>query len=451
MEQASKASTLVNLDRRVPRYTSYPPANHFNHSVSADQMAEWLAAVPTDARVSLYLHIPFCRHLCWFCACRTQGVNRLEPLVSYVKILKAEIRMVAELLNPTVRVTHLHLGGGTPTLLTAPLMHELLTAVREAFVFDPDHEFSVEIDPTEIDLPRLEGLAHFGLNRASIGIQDFNPIIQKAIGRPQSYAVTEETVGMLRSLSVPSINADILYGLPHQNPIVFHRTLDQVNTLAPDRIAMFGYAHVPWMARRQVMIDEQVLPGAKQRSQLLALGRDFFLDHGYKSVGIDHFAKPHDKLLIAAENRTLRRNFQGYTEDQADILIGMGASSISRFPQGYAQNAPGTADYERIIESGSLATSRGYLFSDDDNLRRYVIEQIMCFFEISTTVLAERFGEAGRTLGAWIDQQADDIGLTKVDPSGLYRLAEKPHLTARLVALEFDRFTTSEKQHSLAV
>jgi len=451
MNTVSQMPNFADLEQRVPRYTSYPPANHFNGAVTAHHVQGWLQAVPAKARISLYIHIPFCRNLCWFCACRTQGLKqRFSPLYSYVDSVKQELDVLAGLLPDDVVVENLHLGGGTPTLLPAALSGALLHYIETKFTRADDCHFSVEIDPTEIDAERLDVLTDAGLSRASIGIQDFNQVIQKAIGRPQSFDETKTCFDMLRARNIDSINVDLLYGLPHQTATGFAKTIEKVIALAPDRIAMFGYAHVPWMARRQVMIDEQALPDIDQRRELLELGRLLFEQNGFRAVGIDHFAKPHDRLVKAAETKQLHRNFQGYTDDQSDYLIGVGASAISRFPDGYAQNAAGTQAYMEMVADASLATSRGHLFSDNDKMHGFVIEQLMCHFEINLQALRQKFGKAANSLCDAISAQASDFGL-QAKGKGIYEIANAPHLTARLVAHYFDLYKSPVKSHSLAV
>ncbi|XDZ65911.1 oxygen-independent coproporphyrinogen III oxidase [Alphaproteobacteria bacterium LSUCC0684] len=455
MNYVSQIAKSRALEKRVPRYTSYPPANHFNGSVNADCMAGWLAATPAASRISLYVHIPFCRNLCWFCACRTQGIRRrVDALHHYVDGLKVEIDRVAGLLDPSIMVKSLHLGGGTPTLLPPPLMIELLEYLKTRFRFVQDYDLAVEIDPTEIDQDRMDVLIDAGLSRASVGVQDFNPLIQKAIGRPQSFEQTKDCFDMLRKGQVKSINIDLLYGLPNQTPAGFRNTLEKVLALNPDRVAMFGYAHVPWMARRQKLIDAATLPCGDARYLLLETGRQLFANHGYEPVGIDHFANPQDQLVKASRQGQLRRNFQGYTDDQSRYLIGLGASAISSLPQGYAQNTSGTQAYLEMIRDGALATSRGHRFSDEDQLRGYVIEQLMCRFRISLDEIRQRFGTLAELLSCDITRNARKIGLVRVDDGDgreVYEIAEEPHLTARLVAQYFDQYVAPEKSHGLAV
>ena len=452
MQNESQIIKTFDLEKRVPRYTSYPPANHFNTAVTADSFAKWLTAIPPDGRLSLYIHIPFCRNLCWFCACRTQGIKRrLDALYHYIDGVKAEIDLVVAQLGESVLVEHLHLGGGTPTLLPPDLMTELLSHLKRQFRFTDNMAFSVEIDPTEIDADRLNILFDAGLSRASVGVQDFNPIIQQAIGRPQSFEQTKSCFDMLRSGGIDSVNIDLLYGLPHQSAASFATTIDKVLSLAPDRIAMFGYAHVPWMAQRQKLIDAASLPDSATRYRLLAQGRQRFTTSGYVPVGIDHFAKPDDGLVDALNNQTLHRNFQGYTDDRSRYLVGLGASAISCLPQGYAQNASGTQAYLERVQGGKLATSRGYSLTAVDRLHGQIIDQLMCRFEIRPALLRAAYGRIADTLCDLIAADPARYGLMPTADGTAYRIAEMPHVTARLVAHHFDQFATPEKSHSLAV
>ncbi|SER54134.1 oxygen-independent coproporphyrinogen-3 oxidase [Tranquillimonas rosea] len=376
MTTASRNTTL--LDARVPRYTSYPPANRFTDAVGAETAADWMAAISPDARVSLYAHIPFCRRLCWFCACRTQGTRSDAPLHRYLDHLEDELALVRGLLPEGVRADAIHLGGGTPTILPGELLSRLGNGLREAVPPTEDAEISVEIDPCEIDAPRLDALAAMGLTRASIGVQDFDPVVQDAIGRHQGAEVTAATVEGLRARNVNSLNVDLLYGLPHQTVARLISTLERVLDLAPDRIALYGYAHVPWMARRQKLIPEAALPDGEARIVLNQTARELLTRNGYVPVGIDHYALPHDKMAVAARTGKLRRNFQGYTTDRADTLIGLGASAISRFPGGYAQNAPATGAWQERIAARRLATTRGYVLTDEDRACGAIIERLMC-------------------------------------------------------------------------
>ncbi|MGB3315950.1 MAG: radical SAM protein, partial [Albidovulum sp.] len=333
MTTESQLSRLGLFDARVPRYTSYPTAPHFNSHIGPSDFGAWVEAIPHGARISLYIHVPFCRRLCWFCACRTQGTTSVEPVRAYVETLKAELKLLKARLPGGVTLSRLHWGGGTPTLMPAPVMRELADAIFEAVPMGEGGEFSVEIDPNEIDSARLDALAAAGMNRASIGVQDFDPAIQKLIGRDQSFEITRKAADMIRERGVASLNADILFGLPDQSATRIAASVQKLLSLNPDRVALYGYAHVPWMARRQVMIPSDALPRPEERLKLFEAARELFVTDGYDEIGIDHFALPTDGLARAARSGRLRRNFQGYTDDTAEALIGLGASSISRFPQ----------------------------------------------------------------------------------------------------------------------
>ena len=440
------------FDARVPRYTSYPTAPHFSADVGAEDFARWLARLTPGSEISLYVHIPFCRRLCWYCACRTQGVKNDRPVKAYLDLLLQEIEMVRQHAPEGVRLQRLHWGGGTPTILGAADIRRLAGAIRDAFPFADEAEFSVEIDPNEIDAARLDALAEAGMNRASIGIQDFDPVIQEAIGRPQGFALTREAAEALRARGIRSLNADIVYGLPYQTPERMERTVRQLLELDPDRIAMYGYAHVPWMAKRQVMIPEEALPGSEQRLALFELASGMFEEAGFLPIGIDHFARPGDGLAEAFRARTLRRNFQGYTDDQAAALIGLGASSVSRLPEGYAQNAAATAAWQQRVGAGELATSRGHAFSTEDRLRARIIEELMCFFEVDFAGLEAAFGDIPASVIADRDRAIArfspfvhfDGNVLAIDP-------EVARPLARLVAFIFDAYGPGGGGHSRAI
>ena len=379
------------FDAKVPRYTSYPPANHFETDVGERCQRDWLALVPGDAAVSVYIHIPFCRRLCWFCACRTQGTSTVRPVEAYVERLLAEIAEARRALPAGLTMGRLHLGGGTPTILPSALMAQLLDAVFAAFPRIDDFEFSVEIDPTDAAPDLLRLLIARGMNRASIGVQDFAPAVQEAIGRPQSLDQTRTVVDILRDAGLPSLNIDLLYGLPRQTSDSFARTLDHVTALSPDRLAIYGYAHVPWMSKRQVLITDDDLPDAMARFGLAAQARATMVAQGYRAVGIDHFARPDDGLARADADGQLRRNFQGYTDDQSATLLGFGASAISAFSQGFVQNVAATSDWQARVTRDGLTGQRGYLLRPRDKVVAQIIADLMCRFIFDPDALSRRF------------------------------------------------------------
>ncbi|MEM8729849.1 MAG: oxygen-independent coproporphyrinogen III oxidase [Pseudomonadota bacterium] len=397
------------FNAKVPRFTSYPPANCFDPQVSGQTATEWLAQVPDDAGLSLYVHIPFCRRLCWFCACRTQGTKTDVPLARYVDALIEEIEIVRRALPARIRVARLHLGGGTPTILPPDLMDHLLRGLDGAFGIAGHDEFSVEIDPLEIDCDRLAILTEHGLNRASLGVQDFDARVQEAIGRPQTISDTRDAVDMLRDRGIEDINFDLLYGLPFQTQSSLDETIDQVLEIAPSRLALYGYAHVPWMSKRQMMIPVEALPDPEARFGLFDHARKRLLGQGYLQVGIDHFARPDDGLAVALRERRLARNFQGYTEDGLNWLIGLGASAISRFPQGYVQNQPATALYQMAVGKGDLAVARGIALRPHDHLRAAAIQELMCYNSVRISALPDVRFDAGGWLAALVARYPDAL------------------------------------------
>ncbi len=447
----TQLTRLGLFDARVPRYTSYPTAPHFAQMDKPAQVAEWIEAIPTGSEVSLYLHVPFCRRLCWFCACRTQGTTSDTPVLSYVKTLQAEIALLKAHLPQGVRLSRLHWGGGTPTLLPEDAIRRLAATVFDAIPMAPRAEFSVEIDPNEIDTARLDALVASGMNRASIGVQDFDPEIQAIIGRMQSYDLTRQVADMIRDRGITSLNADILFGLPKQTPARLALSVQKLLSLTPDRVALYGYAHVPWMSRRQQMIPSGDLPSAQDRLALFQAATDLFTAHGYDAIGIDHFALPTDGMAMSARAGTLRRNFQGYTDDTAPVLIGLGASSISRFPQGFAQNVSGTAEYTTAVRAGRLATHRGHVFAGEDTMRARIIEALLCDFHVSRAEILRDFPIAAAALDALFSGVAAEYdGLVRCDARGLTILPQGRPL-ARMVARQFDTYDHSKAKHSAAV
>lgn len=451
MTQESQLMRLGLFDARVPRYTSYPTAPHFGASVDHGLFSDWIAAIPTGSSISLYVHVPFCRRLCWFCACRTQGTSSDEPVRAYAQTLKAEIRLLKERLAPGITLSRLHWGGGTPTLLPPDMMRDLADTIFDAVPMGNGAEFSVEIDPNEIDEARLDALAAAGMNRASIGVQDFDPEIQKTIGREQSYELTKRVADMIRDRGVKSLNADILYGLPHQTRAKIADSVQKLLSLSPDRVALYGYAHVPWMSRRQQMIPSDAMPTPEERLRLFETARDLFTWDGYQEIGIDHFARPEDGMAIAARNGTLRRNFQGYTDDTAPVLVGLGASSISRFPQGYAQNASGTSDHTKAIREGHFSTHRGHVFAGEDLLRGRIIEALMCDFRVNRAELTATFGvSAARLDHLFATAAAAFPGMVEVTADAFVIPPHARPLT-RMIARAFDAYDQSKAQHSAAI
>ena len=451
MSYISQLSKLGLFDARVPRYTSYPTAPQFSSDLRGSTMASWIQQIPAGSEISLYLHVPFCRRLCWFCACRTQGTSSDAPVLAYIESLRAELELLRTILPADVRLSRFHWGGGTPTLMPAAQMRELAALVFDIAPMAEGGEFSVEIDPNEIDDTRLDALAEAGMNRASIGVQDFDPEIQKIIGRDQSFEITKAAVDGLRARGIASLNADILYGLPHQTPKRIADSVQKLLSLNPDRVALYGYAHVPWMARRQQMIPSETLPRPEERLELFDTARRLFMWDGYDEIGIDHFARPHDSMAKAAATGTLRRNFQGYTDDTSPVLIGLGASSISRFPQGFAQNAPATADWKKSVHAGQFATARGHVFTPADIWRGRAIEALMCDFAINREELVKDLGANPTEVDQIFDLAVLKYGeFVKRTSTGLAIPTEGRPLT-RMIATIFDEHAMAKTGHSSAV
>jgi oxygen-independent coproporphyrinogen III oxidase len=449
MDTIMQLTRLGLFDARVPRYTSYPTAPQFNADVGPADFAGWLRAIAPGSRISLYLHVPFCRRLCWFCACRTQGTSTDAPVLGYVEHLKAELRLLRAALPEGVRLARLHWGGGTPTLLPAATMRDLAAAIFDVVPLAEGAEFSVEIDPNEIDDARLDALAAAGMTRASIGVQDFDARIQATIGRDQSYEITRDAVEAIRARGITSLNADILYGLPHQTRAGISDSVQKLLSLSPDRVALYGYAHVPWMARRQQLIPSEALPTPEERLELFDTARRLFVWDGYDEIGIDHFARPDDGLAVAAREGRLRRNFQGYTDDVAPVLVGLGASSISRFPQGYAQMNATTSAWAKAVQAGQFATARGHAFRGEDLLRGRIIEALMCDFRVESAELIRDFGASPARLQALFAPVVERFAPFLVQDARGVSIPQEGRPLARMIAAAFDQYAMAK--HSAAI
>jgi oxygen-independent coproporphyrinogen III oxidase len=400
----------------VPRYTSYPTAVQFSDKVGRSDYFEWLGELPDSANLSLYFHIPYCQSLCWYCACATKAVRRYEPVSEYLVALEQEINNLAQLLPKRHVVRAIHWGGGTPTILRSDDIARLVDHTRDAFRVASNADFAVEIDPRFLDAEQVDALNRGGITRVSVGVQDFDERVQVAVNRQQSFATTQRAIDMFRDIGIESVNIDLIYGLPLQTLASVETTIGQVLTLKPDRIAVFGYAHVPHRAKHQRRIEEAALPGVVERFQQRALIAQMLVAAGYHSVGIDHFALPADSLA----SRPVRRNFQGYTSDDYDATIGLGATAIGCLPGGYVQNAVPVHDYIRRINENGLATARGVSLGADDRMRAFVIERLMCDFTFSSEALERKFGAAGRHLTSEASEivASDRDGLVEATADG---------------------------------
>ena len=446
-------SILRRYDRPAPRYTSYPTAPHFHDGVDASTYRTWLHEVAGDESISVYVHVPFCTAMCWYCGCHTKVVRRYAPVADYAALLNREIGLLAESLPGRPPIAHVHWGGGTPTMLSESDFLRLMTALRESFRFGAAHEVAVEIDPRTMTEAKAAALARAGVTRTSLGVQDLNEEIQAGVNRIQPYDVVEHAVASLRDAGIDAINVDLMYGLPGQTVDHVSRTIDQVVALAPDRIALFGYAHVPWMKTHQRLIDEAALPTARERFVQAETAAARLVDLGYRRIGLDHFARPDDGLARALDQGRLRRNFQGYTDDQARVLLGLGASAIGCLPQGYVQNAVPFKAYGEAIQSGRLAVAKGLGIDDDDRLRRAVIERLMCGLSVDLDAECRRFDLGADRFGPELDALATMArdGLVELSDNRV-TVPEQARPLLRSVCAVFDRYLeTGAARHSRAV
>jgi oxygen-independent coproporphyrinogen-3 oxidase len=438
---------------RLPRYTSYPTAPHFSPAIGPGCYAEWLKAIPPQASTSLYLHVPFCRAMCWYCGCHTSVARRERPVAVYAAALRCEIDLVARQLDRRIRVDHVHFGGGTPTIMAPEAFADLIGSIRQSFDVAGSAEVAVEIDPRTLTSRMIDALAESGVNRASLGVQSFDPLVQRAINRVQGLDETRAATIDLRRGGVGGINFDLIYGLPHQTVESCLETVSRCVELRPDRFSVFGYAHVPSFKKHQRRIDEAWLPDSLQRHRQSEAIAGALQGAGYLQIGLDHFALPGDDMAVAQRQGTLRRNFQGYTTDASNILLGFGASAIGRLPQGYVQNAVPTPHYLEAIASGSLATVKGYHLTADDRLRAEIIERIMCDFAVDLDPICARHGLRPETMLQSSPRLNDLIcdGIVRLDGAAL-ALAEDSRFLVRSVAAAFDaHLDQSQRLHSRAV
>lgn len=441
------------MTRAVPRYTSYPTAPHFRTDFDPVVYGSWLSQLDPAKPVSLYLHVPFCRKLCWYCGCNMKLAARYEPLAAYTETLLKELDLVAAHLPGRMTLSHLHWGGGTPTALEPDDLARVMARVSELFDYSGDAEIAIESDPRTLTPEMTSMIGRLGFNRASFGVQEFDPKVQLAINRVQPPEMVREAVDGLRRNGVKAINFDLIYGLPFQTVETLVKTIGICNDIDPDRLALFGYAHVPWMAKKQRRIDEAALPGASERMAQAKAAADALVEAGYEPIGLDHFARPDDALTSAYQNGTLHRNFQGYTTDHAETLIGVGATSIGRTPGGYVQNTVETGAWSRSVEAGVLPVSKGLALDDEDRMRAAIIESLMCYGEAEPESTGQAFG---RSPGHFADEfeelsrfEADGIVALQ---NGSVRVTEKGRPVIRTVAAVFDLYlATRIAKHSVAV
>lgn len=433
-------------ERQAPRYTSYPSAPHFDASVDGALYAEWLGALDKNATLSLYLHVPYCRQLCWYCGCNT-FLTGGGDISDFVTTMMMEIDLIAGALG-SHRVKELHWGGGTPNILSPSEFSQIKRHVDFWFDLAPDLAHAIELDPRYVTPELADAYVALGVNRASLGVQDFNPHVQTAIGRVQPFEQVQDAVLTLRRAGLTNLSFDLMYGLPGQSCADLANSIKLAAKLEPDRIALFGYAHVPWFKRRQRLINADILPGVNERYDQSELARRMLGDLGYEGIGLDHFARPNDTLAAAARARDLHRNFQGYVVERSDALIGFGPSAISHLPMGYAQNIPTTGAWRRAIEFGHLPIVRGHVQSADDARRSAIIEAIMCDLEVDLALWGGKslFPDAIEALTPLATE-----GLVEIDGE-IIRVPAAMRQFCRLAAMAFDAYASqTTTNHSRAI
>lgn len=457
MDNLLKHKILVR-DRQVPRYTSYPPAPHFQSGFEESDYIKWLTALPSESSLSLYLHVPFCNQMCYYCGCNTKISRQYDPIARYADLLVKEVVHIGNILQKKQKVEHIHFGGGSPTILSIDDFNDVMDRLKNSFSFSPDIEIAMEIDPRGVTEEKIKAYAKTGMNRVSLGVQDFDEKVLASVNREQPYHLTFDAVHLFRENGINKINFDLLYGLPYQTLETMRRTVEQALALNPDRISLFGYAHVPWVKKHMQLMPENELPDNSLRYDLFHTARQILLSNGYVAVGIDHFAKENDPLVQAQKDGTLHRNFQGYTVDDAGALIGLGASSIGKFPQGYAQNAVQMPQYRERIEAGKLPTYKSYTLTDEDRLRADVIEQLMCYFKVDLSVLCTKHHVSQHHFSAEMAQlnsYQDDGLITIENTSQITVRSDAPHIV-RMVCQVFDAYNvssqlTTTQRHSTAI
>jgi len=440
-----------------PRYTSYPPATKFTDAISWEQLSDKIEANNQTTRdVSVYFHIPFCETLCWFCGCTTVITLNHDKGRDYVDYLGREVAKMAPKLSPGRKAVQLHFGGGSPTFLRPDEIRRLGEIIHRHFTFSPDIEASVEVDPRRLTRDHMVALREIGFNRASMGVQDFNPKVQEAIHRIQPRAMTQQAIDWMRELGYGSINLDLIYGLPNQTPESFNETLDTVLQMKPDRLAVFSYAHVPWIKPAQKILQEKVLPAPETKLQVLKLVIEkLTANDQYVYIGMDHFAKPTDELAVAQRNRQLQRNFQGYSTRAGSDIYAFGMSSISQIPDAYWQNEKELPKYQAAVDAERVPLHRAYFLTAEDKIRRETIMRVMCDLSLDFAAMSEKLGinferHFASELASLAPFESD--GLIRRSVTGL-EITDAGRLFIRNIAMCFDNTLApvGERRHSKTI
>ncbi len=437
--------TLLKYDKAGPRYTSYPTAPVWSESFGPERFREKIIetnGADSAAPLSLYFHIPFCYSLCFYCGCNSIITRKKGHAAEYISYLKREMENVSRLVNRERRVVQLHWGGGSPDFLSPSEMKELHGNINDNFTISDNAEAGVELDPRETTFEHVKTLKELGFNRISMGIQDLNPRVQEAVNRIQSEETSARLVNWCRDIGFESINVDLIYGLPFQTADSFKETVERIIAINPERIAVFNYAHVPWMKKHQKMILEADLPKGREKLEILKMVIEKFTGAGYVYIGMDHFAKPDDELCIAQREKTLYRNFQGYTTKAGCDLYGFGMTSISMVGNCYAQNVKTLNEYYTAVNAGIMATHRGYELTDDDILRRHIITRLMCDFELRKGDVEVKYGIRFNDYFSSELKKLEpfqDDGLLKLAPDRI-EISDSGRILIRNIAMVFDAY-----------
>ncbi len=437
-------SLLRRFDKPGPRYTSYPPAPVFSEKYTVEDYLNDVEANNRSSSVplSLYIHIPFCDTLCYFCGCTTIITKNRERVTRYLQFLKTEIELLSKYINQQREVIQIALGGGTPSYLTPAEIEELFTILKHNFRISDDAEISVELDPRELTYEQIRAFIKSGVNRFSIGVQDFNETVQRAVNRLQPKELTIQTMQWIQSFEIDNINFDLIYGLPFQTAESFSKTIDEVIELSPRRIAIFNFAYVPWLKPHQNLLPVEFLPSADLKLQLLQIAVSKLNKAGYFYIGMDHFAKPDDELTLEQQRKKLQRNFQGYTTKSGTDLYGIGMSAISHFGSTYSQNTKDINKYEELLKNNRLPVSRGYRMTYDDEIRKYVIMHLMCDMELSIPDVEQKYNIHFRTYFSEALEQLREfieLELVMLDDTTI-RVSEHGRYVIRNIAMCFDAY-----------
>ncbi|MEI7867658.1 MAG: oxygen-independent coproporphyrinogen III oxidase [Candidatus Methylumidiphilus sp.] len=442
---------IRRYDRQGPRYTSYPTAVQFHDGFGVKQYLEQARCTNEAAKpapLSLYFHIPFCATVCFYCACNKVVTKNQAHTLRYLDCLSLEIERQGKLFDKSRKVEQLHWGGGTPTFLNQAQMQRLMDETRKNFYLsdDDEGEYSIEIDPRTVDVARIGFLRALGFNRLSMGVQDFDPTVQKAVNRVQSEDQTLAIIHAARETGFHSVSLDLIYGLPFQSVDSFDQTLTRVAEASPDRISVFNYAHLPHLFKTQRQIDETALPAPEEKLRIFRRAIERLTDAGYVYIGMDHFAKPLDELAVAQREGKLSRNFQGYATHGDCDIVGMGVSAIGRIGRSYSQNERDLEQYQVRIESGGLAVFRGVGLTGDDVLRRDVINQLICHFELNAVDFETRYAVDfwGYFAAEWEQLTVmQEDGLLKMDSQGL-QVLPAGRLLIRNICMVFDHYLNNQ-------